>query len=209
MIVKRLPLYMEPPPTGNRPRIRKRLTEGIATNNQRQSGFTLIELLITVVVAGIVLGVGVPNFVSLVRTNRTVTEVNNLVTAMHLARSEAVGRGVEVRIAPRTVGASTGACADPCISDWTSGWIVGIDLNGDRDFIDTGETVLRSFEAVDLLQFTNSPASIAFNPLGEVPGLASFSIVPTHCNDNNNRQRVLNIAMAGTVDLLRADCPVP
>ena len=134
------------------------------------------------------------------------TEVNNLVAAIHLARSEAVGRGVEVRIAPRTVGPLTGACADPCISDWTSGWIVGIDLNGDRDFTDPSETVLRTFEAVDSLQFTASPASIEFNPLGGVSALASFTIVPTHCNDTNNRQRVLNVALAGTVDLLRRLC---
>jgi len=209
MIVKRLPAYMEPP-TGNRPRIRKRLTEGIATNNQRQSGFTLIELMITIAVAAIVLGVGVPNFVSLVQSNRTVTEVNNLVAAIHLARSEAVGRGVEVRIAPRDLNGNTGACPTagnpPCISGWVSGWIVGIDLNGDRDFIDPSETVLRTFEAVDSLQFTASPASIEFNPLGGVSALASFTIVPAHCNNTNNRQRVLNVALAGTVDLLRRLC---
>ncbi|MEE2982367.1 MAG: GspH/FimT family pseudopilin [Pseudomonadota bacterium] len=195
------------PPTGDRPRIRKRLTEGIATNNQRQSGFSLIELLITIAVAAIVLGVGVPNFVSLVRSNRTVTEVNNLVAAIHLARSEAVGRGIEVRIAPQDPVAATGACVDPCISGWVSGWIVGIDLNGNRNFTDPGDTVLRIFEAVDSLQFTDSPASIEFTPLGGVAALASFTIVPAHCNDTNNRQRVLNVALAGTVDLLRRDCP--
>ena len=163
--------------------------------------------MITIAVAAIVLGVGVPNFVSLVQSNRTVTEVNNLVAAIHLARSEAVGRGVEVRIAPQDLGGTTGTCPTAaCISGWVSGWIVGIDLNGDRDFIDPSETVLRTFEAVDSLQFTASPASIEFNPLGGVSALASFTIVPTHCNNTNNRQRVLNVALAGTVDLLRRLC---
>ena len=53
-------------------------------------------LAVAIAVAMIVLGVGIPNFAALVRSNSTVAEVNNLVTAIHLARSEAVGRGVEV-----------------------------------------------------------------------------------------------------------------
>ena len=82
---------------------------------RRKRGFTIIEMMLTIVVAMIVLGFGVPNFLNLIRSNETVTEVNNLATALNLARSEAVGRGVEVIITPQAG------------NDWTSGWVVGVD----------------------------------------------------------------------------------
>ena len=163
--------------------------------NQQQSGFTLVELMVALTVAMIVLGAGLPNFVGLVRSNHAVTDVNNLVTAIHLARSEAVGRGVEVTIVPQSG------------VDWTSGWIVGIDLDQDNAFPETGEPVLRTFAAVDSLAFTSSPARIEFKPTGEVSALTSFAMVPTYCDDTNNRQRVLSVAMAGYVDLRKQSCP--
>ena len=78
-------------------------------------GFTIVELMVATSVAMIVLGVGVPSFVGIVRSNQTVTEINDLAGALNLARSEAIGRGVEVTIAP-LVG-----------TDWSTGWAVGID----------------------------------------------------------------------------------
>ncbi|MEQ8232101.1 MAG: GspH/FimT family pseudopilin, partial [Gammaproteobacteria bacterium] len=115
-------------------------------HQQRQSGFTIIELMVALAVAMIVLGVGVPNFRSLVQTNATATEVNNLASALHLARSEAVGRGVEVTLAPLAGG------------NWSNGWVVGIDSDGDDVFPETGEPVLRSFPAVDQVTFSSAPA---------------------------------------------------
>ena len=163
--------------------------------NKRQSGFTIVELMVAIAVAMIVLGVGIPNFAALVRSNSTVAEVNNLVTAIHLARSEAVGRGVEVTIVPQSG------------VDWTSGWIVGIDSDEDNTFPEPGEPVLRTFAAVESLAFTSAPVRIEFKPTGEVSALSSFAMVPTYCDDVNNRQRVLSIAMAGYVDLTKQSCP--
>ena len=48
---------------------------------------------------------------------------------------------------------------------------------------------------------------IKFKPTGEVSALSSFAMVPTYCDDVNNRQRVLSIAMAGYVDLTKQSCP--
>ncbi len=164
-------------------------------NIKRQLGFTIIELMASITVAMIVLGVGVPSFVDIVRSNDAITDVNHLVTAVNLARSEAVGRGVEVTIVPQSG------------NDWTTGWVVGIDSDGDDTFPETGEPVLRTFDAVNSLTFTAAPVRIEFKPTGEVAALASFAMVPAHCNDANNRQRTLSIAMAGYVDLTKQNCP--
>jgi type IV fimbrial biogenesis protein FimT len=164
-------------------------------NIKRRLGFTIIELMVAISVAMIVLGIGVPNFVGIIRSNDTVAEVNDLATALNLARSEAVGRGVEVMITPRSG------------SDWTTGWIVGIDLDEDDVFPELGEPVLRTFSAVESLTFTASPVRVEFKPTGEVSALTSFAMLPAYCDDVSNRQRVLSVAMAGYVDLRKQSCP--
>ena len=61
----------------------------------RALGFTLLELMVTITVAAMVLGLGVPSFVDLIRNNRAATNVNELLTAFSIARSESIKRGSE------------------------------------------------------------------------------------------------------------------
>ncbi len=167
-------------------------------NKITQHGFTILELMMTVTVAGILLGVGVPALQDFVRANRSVTEVNNLLKGMNLARSEAINRGVEITIAPSSGG------------DWTVGWSVGIDADDDGTFPEAGETVLRRFPAVDSLSFTAAPARVVFKATGELANVATaqnFTVVPAHCNNVRNRQRNLAIMLAGYVDLTKSNCP--
>ncbi len=54
------------------------------------SGFTLIELIITIALAAILLGIGVPGFNELISTNRLAGGSNEFIASMGLARSEAI-----------------------------------------------------------------------------------------------------------------------
>ncbi|MGR8918548.1 MAG: GspH/FimT family pseudopilin [Gammaproteobacteria bacterium] len=164
-------------------------------NTKKQNGFTIIELMVAIAVAMIVLGMGVPSFAALIRNNDAVAEINDLAAAISLARSEAVGRGVEVTVVPASG------------SDWTSGWLVGIDSDGDDTFPEAGEPVLRTYPAVSAIAFTAAPARLEYRPTGEVTALASFTMLPDVCDDNMNRQRTLSIAPAGYVDLTSQACP--
>lgn len=96
----------------------------------KSSGFTLIELMITIAIAGILLAIGIPSFKSTLSSNRLTSYANEFVTALNLARSEAIKRGQPVSI--RKSG-----------PNWESGWRLFTDANGDGDGEDAGDTLLR------------------------------------------------------------------
>ena len=105
-----------------------------------QNGFTLYELLVTVVVIGIIMSIGLPNFLEFTRNNRMAATSNDLLSAFTLARTEAIKRK-----APVTVCSSLNpAAANPaCGGGFADGWIVFADDDGDI-VVDAGEDVIRS-----------------------------------------------------------------
>ncbi|MDQ7015612.1 MAG: GspH/FimT family pseudopilin [Gammaproteobacteria bacterium] len=103
----------------------------------KKQGFTLIELLVTVVVIGILAGLGVPAFNDLINSNRMVSFTNELVASLQMARSSAVTRGSRVTLCQSS---DRQSCTNTI--RWEDGWIIFPDDNG-NDVVDAGETVLR------------------------------------------------------------------
>ena len=84
-------------------------------------GFTLIELMIAIAMFAILIAVGVPNFRASIQNNRIITNANGLISAMMIARSEAIKRSVNVRI--MSISGN---------QNWTNGWTVITDNNNDN-----------------------------------------------------------------------------
>ncbi len=83
-------------------------------------GFSLLELLVTLGLITLIVTSGVPAFNRTIHAARLNAEVNTLIRAVHIARSEAVKRNGEAVICPSHDGLS-------CVQDagaWTSGWLV-------------------------------------------------------------------------------------
>ena len=84
----------------------------------RCRGFTLIELMVTIAVLAVLLMIGIPSFAELVRNNRLTTNANQLITAMNLAKSEAIRRRIRVTLRATAV------------PNWENGWEVFTDNDG-------------------------------------------------------------------------------
>jgi type IV fimbrial biogenesis protein FimT len=103
------------------------------------AGFTLTELLITVSIAGILMALAMPSFISTIRSNTLTTYSNELVSAFNFARSEAIRRGRQVTIIRE------GVVTDSQV--WEAGWWVFVDLqdsvsNHLNEFWDDGDSNL-------------------------------------------------------------------
>ncbi len=94
------------------------------TSTDKQRGFTLGETLTALAVAGIGLALAVPGLQSLTSSNHQAAAVNQLVSTMHLARSEAVTRNARVAVCASDDGEHCGA------RHWEQGWITYLDENG-------------------------------------------------------------------------------
>lgn len=88
----------------------------------KQRGLTLIELLVTLSIAVILMTIAVPSFQDFFRRNRIESAVSNLMGSLNLARSEAIRRGVNVRVCK----SSNGTDCNTDGNDWEQGWIVRV-----------------------------------------------------------------------------------
>lgn len=133
------------------------------------TGFTLIELLVTVAIAAILAVVAVPGFRSLIQGNRAATQTNTLVSALTFARSEAIRRGTTVSMCPSSDQTScTGG------TDWTVGWIVFGDADGNGEPADATD-LLRVWQSLSGSAALSGPQSHSFVGTGQAVASASFS----------------------------------
>src|SRR5512139_1914792 len=101
----------------------------------KQSGATLLALMVVLAVSAILLTVGIPSFASLINAGRLTSATNELVSSLHLTRSEAIKRNARAVMCPSATGAS---CTD---GGWHQGWLVFHDANNNAA-LDTGESVI-------------------------------------------------------------------
>jgi type IV fimbrial biogenesis protein FimT len=121
------------------------------------------ELLTALAVIGISVSIAVPSFQTAMNNSRRTTAVNELVSTMHVARSEAITRNVQITVCPSASG-------DDCEAvGWQAGWIYFTDANSDRA-VDPGEQVLGSAGEAPRLTITSAefPAFLAYRPNGRI-----------------------------------------
>lgn len=169
--------------------------------NPRLRGFTLVELLFTVVIGMILLAVGVPSFTNLIKRNRITADVNEVITAFQLTRSEAAKRGVPVTLCPTDSIAGEPVCNGS--AGWHQGYIAFVDLNGDGARAGAGEDLLLAQGPMEANIFVNaSPvlaAGLTYGGDGFPVGLVNAASALVFCDepDDERRMRIVNVSTTG------------
>ena len=129
-------------------------------------GFTVLEILLVISIVAVVLVMGIPSFRDFGLRQRMSAAIDNLHGHLALARHEAINRNTQVVACP---GNRTTGCANS--TDWSNGWIVFSDLNGDRQY-QAGEILHRVEIGQELLVIHSSPGrtNLRFYPNGSAPG---------------------------------------
>ena len=170
---------------------------------QRRAGFTLVELVVTIAIAGILIALAAPSFVTTTQKMRALGEANGFANDLQFARSEAIKRGQPVSLCVSSNGTS-------CLTTgtWQQGWIVFADPLGDLTV--SAATTLRvqkswigSDTFKDLVAPSTATSSITFSREGFLAGSTAI-VLALHTTPSNSaatqcvelkrtgRQRVLS-----------------
>lgn len=110
-------------------------------------GFTLIELMVTLVLAGVLVLLAAPNFITFQRNSELTTTANSFLATLSAARAEAMKRQLRTFVIP----------ADG--SNWSSGWVAFVDVNSNVSVsalsMDTGD--------IELARGAALPSSVAID----------------------------------------------
>lgn len=134
----------------------------------KQGGYTYIEAMFAVAIASILVALSV-NFSGLVADNRRAGTINEFLSSVNFARSEAIARGAPVSICRSANQTTCGGAGG-----WEAGWIVFTDNGATPGVIDAGEQVLRvrnRIPAVTLGGGANVANRISFNAMGSTSGI--------------------------------------
>lgn len=152
-------------------------------------GFTLVELMVTLAVAAIVMSLAVPSFTEMTKNNRLTTQANQLVTALNLARSEAITRRATINVA-----AIDAADAD---NEWGKGWSVAV--NGGATL-----RIFQSLEGGSTLDSNNDIATFQYQPSGR----ASATDTLTLCDNRSGESgRQITLLTTGRITTTTTVCP--
>lgn len=171
----------------------------------RNPGFTLPELMITLAIAGILMAIAIPSFNTTIRSSRLSASANELVSALNLARSEAVKRGQQVVVRQNGGG-------------WENGWQVFVDVDqsgiifnddGNNTLCEaTEDCLLRNYPPLPtsytLRGNNNFVNSIRYMPAGTISNAVGGSFVACDNSDGDdapqaNTARLIIVTGTGRV----------
>lgn len=172
------------------------------------SGFSLSEVLVVLLIVSVLAFLAVPGMTDLIRTNLLTVQAHRFVTALNLARSEAIRRNQRTYICVRADDESSTSCSDD--ETWENGWLVYADENTNRkpethEVIQLFEPIkegylLRSNGRVSALSYRGD--GMARRAKGGLP-MMTFRLCAPDASDENvdTRAREVVISASGRLRL--------
>jgi type IV fimbrial biogenesis protein FimT len=164
------------------------------------AGLTLIELLVGLSIGASVLALSTP-MANMLRENKAQSISYEFITALNLARSEAIKRGNPVTVC-RTINGLRCEGDDDINGqkDWSQGWIVFSDINGNGQVNSTQDEILRVRQALGegYTLRSNAKIRVTYKPIGVSPGFMDSWTVCTP-GKNNSLAKGIVVAYTGRV----------
>jgi type IV fimbrial biogenesis protein FimT len=139
--------------------------------------------MVAIAVLAILATVGVPSFRDLIQNNRATTQANELVTALNVARTEAVKRGRNVQVV---------------VANETSGWSATVSVAA------SGGETLRVVDRAGSAIAVNA-ATVVFGPTGVPNGGETFNMQPDGGCTGDKRRRIV-LGQSGQISTTRQPC---
>lgn len=161
------------------------------------AGLTLIELLVGLSIGVSVLALSAP-MANMLRENKAQSISYEFTAALNFARSEAIKRGNPVTICRTISGFRCEGESDiNGQKDWSKGWIVFSDINGNGQVNSTQDEILRVRQALGegYTLRSNAKVRVTYKPIGVSPG---FMDSWTVCTPGNNDSLAKGIIVAYT-----------
>lgn len=197
---------------------------------RRAPGFTLVELVITVAIAGLLLGIGIPSLSRWMENMRTASASDFYADGLRLAHQQAISHNSEARFV-LTENAQNGqldwqvdvcypSATAPCNAssgNWSSvSAAAADDPNGSAGF----KSVFRSAEALPsstVMQYQLSPdgaTSVYFTPSGWVdttvsPALSRIQLAPPAARPGSFPTQAVALTLAGMASRCDPTVTVP
>lgn len=156
------------------------------------SGFTLIEVLITIAVLVILLAIAMPQLGRLIHDQRVKGASADLHASLVFARSEAIKRSKFVAVCAKN--AASNDCQGS--TNWSLGWLVFIDENGDGAVDNPATDILAKQDAIANVTFSGTDANVSYQRDGRMRASVAAFVVSSSV-DSSIKARCLNLDLSG------------
>jgi type IV fimbrial biogenesis protein FimT len=168
-----------------------------------QHGFTLPELLTAIAIVGILAAITVPTLRQFSANTRTAAANNSLISALAIARSEALRRSTPVTVCSS---ADAATCANS--TNWATGWIAYADVNANGAFDAASDQLLQAWSAPSGNVSVSSTANLlTYNTRGmmNLGAAITFKTWVQGCRGLNQTQVVVTVG--GSPQNTHIACP--
>jgi type IV fimbrial biogenesis protein FimT len=171
-----------------------------------QHGFTLMELMTALGVLAVLVAMATPSFRQFSANSRTSASATSLISALAIARSEALHQSLPVAVCAST---DSLTCAGSA-TDWSGGWIVFTDNSGTKGQLDSTDTLLQAWPKPTgnvKVSLVAADTYIRFDSRGmKTPvSVATFTVSAAGCAGNNASQIALTVT--GSPQSTKVACP--